>query len=34
VALTGLVRHDGSAHLLIDGSGRATPATSHLAHED
>lgn len=34
VALTGLVRHDGSAHLLIDGSGRATPATAHLAHGD
>lgn len=34
VTLTGLVRHDGSAHLLIDGSGRATPATAHLAHGD
>ena len=34
VRLGGLVRHDGSARLLIDGDGRATPAPPRLAHGD
>jgi len=34
VALAGLVRRDGSAHLLIDGSGRASIAPPRLAHGD
>jgi cytoskeleton protein RodZ len=34
VALAGLVHHDGSAHLLIDGSGRASSAAPRLAHGD
>jgi cytoskeleton protein RodZ len=34
VALAGMVRRDGSAHLLIDSSGRASLAASRLAHGD
>ena len=34
VRLGGLVRHDGSARLLIDGDGRTTPAPPRLAHGD
>jgi cytoskeleton protein RodZ len=34
VTLAGLVRHDGSARLLIDGDGRTTPAPPRLAHGD
>ncbi len=34
VKLGGLVRHDGSARLLIDGDGRTTPAPPRLAHGD
>jgi cytoskeleton protein RodZ len=34
VRLAGLVRHDGSARLLIDGDGRTTPAPPRLAHGD
>jgi len=34
VTLAGLVRHDGSARLLIDGEGRTTPAPARLAHGD
>lgn len=34
VLLGGLVRHDGSARLLIDGDGRTTPAPPRLAHGD
>jgi cytoskeleton protein RodZ len=34
VAIVGLVRRDGSAHLLIDGSGRASTAAARLAHGD
>ena len=34
VALAGLVRRDGSAHLLIDGSGHASVAPPRLAHGD
>jgi cytoskeleton protein RodZ len=32
--LAGLVRHDGSARLLIDGDGRTTAAPPRLAHGD
>ena len=32
VALEGLVRRDGSARVLVDGSGRASPAPPRLAH--
>ena len=34
VRLGGVVRHDGSARLLIDGDGRTTPAPPRLAHGD
>jgi cytoskeleton protein RodZ len=34
VKLAGLVRHDGSARLLIDGEGRTTAAPPRLAHGD
>lgn len=34
VALAGLVRRDGSAHLLIDGGGHASVAPPRLAHGD
>jgi cytoskeleton protein RodZ len=34
VKLAGLVRHDGSARLLIDGDGRTTAAPPRLAHGD
>jgi cytoskeleton protein RodZ len=34
VRLAGLVRHDGSARLLIDTDGRTTPAPPRLAHGD
>jgi cytoskeleton protein RodZ len=34
VPLAGLVHRDGSAHLLIDEAGRATPAPRRLAHGD
>jgi cytoskeleton protein RodZ len=34
VSFPGLVHHDGSAHLLIDESGRASAAAPRLAHED
>jgi cytoskeleton protein RodZ len=34
VALEGLVRHDGSAHLTIDNAGRASIAPPRLAHGD
>jgi len=34
VTLAGLVRRDGSAHLLIDDSGRISPAPPRLAHGD
>jgi cytoskeleton protein RodZ len=34
VTLAGLVRHDGSARLLIDGDGRTTAAPPRLAHGD
>jgi hypothetical protein len=34
VKLAGLVRHDGSARLLIDGDGRTTAAPPPLAHGD
>jgi cytoskeleton protein RodZ len=34
VALDGLVRHDGSAHLTIDNAGRASIAPPRLAHGD
>lgn len=34
VRLGGLVRHDGSARLLIDGDGHTTPAPPRLAHGD
>jgi cytoskeleton protein RodZ len=34
VKLAGLVRHDGSARLLIDGDGRTTVAPPRLAHGD
>jgi cytoskeleton protein RodZ len=34
VRLGGLVRHDGSARLLIDADGRTTPAPPRLAHGD
>lgn len=34
VSLSGLVRHDGSAHLLIDAAGRASAEAPRLAHGD
>jgi cytoskeleton protein RodZ len=34
VTIEGLVHRDGSAHLLIDGDGRATAAAPRLAHGD
>ena len=34
VTLAGLVRHDGSARLLIEGDGRTIPAPPRLAHGD
>jgi len=34
VKLAGLMRHDGSARLLIDGDGRTTAAPPRLAHGD
>ena len=34
VAITGLVHRDGSAHLSIDASGRASAAAPRLAHGD
>jgi cytoskeleton protein RodZ len=34
VSLAGLVRHDGSAHVLIDAAGRASAAAPRLAHGD
>jgi cytoskeleton protein RodZ len=34
VPLAGLARHDGSAHVQIDASGRASVAASRLAHGD
>jgi cytoskeletal protein RodZ len=34
VSLAGLVRHDGSAHLLIDAAGRASAEPPRLAHGD
>ena len=34
LALAGLVRHDGSARLLIEGDGRTIPAPPRLAHGD
>jgi cytoskeleton protein RodZ len=34
VAFSGLVHRDGSAHLLIDSSGRASSAAARLAHGD
>ena len=34
VPLAGLARRDGSAHLLIDGRGRASLAAARLAHGD
>jgi cytoskeleton protein RodZ len=34
VKLEGLVRHDGSARLLIEAAGRTTPAPPRLAHGD
>jgi cytoskeleton protein RodZ len=34
VAFTALVHHNGSAHLLIDGAGRASAAPPRLAHGD
>ena len=32
VSIDGLVHRDGSAHLMIDGAGRASPAAPRLAH--
>jgi hypothetical protein len=32
VALDGLVRHNGSAHFLVDGSGHAAPVPPLMAH--
>ena len=34
VTLAGLVRRDGSAHVLIDDTGRVSPAPPRLAHGD
>ncbi len=34
VSLEGLARRDGTAHLLIDAGGHASPAPSRLAHGD
>jgi cytoskeleton protein RodZ len=34
VSFAGLVRHDGSAHLLIDAAGRASTEAPRLAHGD
>ena len=34
VSVSGLMHHDGSARLLIDGAGRATAAPPRLAHGD
>ena len=34
LSLAGLVRHDGSAHLLIDAAGRASAEAPRLAHGD
>jgi cytoskeleton protein RodZ len=34
VSLAGLARRDGSARLLIDATGRASPAPARLAHGD
>jgi len=34
VPFAGLVRHDGSAHLLIDDAGRVSASTPRLAHGD